>query len=295
MPSGSATAWTNGCSASCAFPHECGLRLLAAPVDAVEAQDVDEEGIARLVTLARRTFRFVVIDTFPLLDNILLSLLDVSDRLFVVLQGTVPDVVGTARFLEVLDRLGVAASRRRVVLNRNYPPHAGRLTAHDVEDRLGVAGRPRASLPEGAPRRAERGAALRTPTPLALRVRAGAPAAGGRDRRGCARGGFGAAMTERPDQGPLRDVFRRRGGRAAVFDAESGDGKKRERARPSGDTLALKQALQERLLDEVDRQAAGGATEERIVELARQFIEDVLESEDLPLNERESDAASPTS
>ncbi|MCG8590362.1 MAG: AAA family ATPase [Proteobacteria bacterium] len=119
-------------------PHECGLRLLAAPLDAVEAQDVDEESIARLVTLARRTFRFVVIDTFPLLDNILLSILDVSDRLYVVLQGTVPDVIGTSRFLEVLDRLGASGTRRRVVLNRNYPPHAGRLAASDVEDRLEV-------------------------------------------------------------------------------------------------------------------------------------------------------------
>ncbi len=118
--------------------HECGLRLLAAPVDAVEAQDIDEEGIARLVTLARRTFRYVVIDTFPLLDNILVSILDVSDRLYVTLQGTVPDVVGTARFLEVLERLGVSGQRRRVVLNRNYPAHAGRLTAADVEERLGA-------------------------------------------------------------------------------------------------------------------------------------------------------------
>ncbi len=118
--------------------HDCGLRLLAAPPNAVEAQDVDEDGIARVVTLARRAFRFVVIDTFPLLDNILLGILDLSDRLYVVLQGTVPDVVGTARFIEVLDRLGVAPSRRQVVLNRNYPGHAGRLSRGDIEERLGV-------------------------------------------------------------------------------------------------------------------------------------------------------------
>ncbi len=118
--------------------HACGLRLLAAPIDAVDAQDVDEDGIARLLTLARRCFRFVVIDTLPLLDNLLVGVVDGADRLYVVLQGTVPDVIGAARYLQIFDRLGVPEQRRRVVLNRTYPGHAGRLSTVDVEERLGL-------------------------------------------------------------------------------------------------------------------------------------------------------------
>ncbi len=95
-------------------------------------------------------------------------------------------------------------------------------------------------------------------------------------------------MTDRSSDGPLRDLFRRRGGRVAALETPDADARQREKLRSSvGDTLALKQALQERLLDEIDRQAAGGETEERVVEFARQFIEDVLVSEELPLNERE--------
>jgi len=120
-----------------AVRHPCGVRLLAAPQDAMEASDVDDESLARILSLARRVFRFVVVDTFPLLDSTVMTVLDASDLGYVVLQGTVPDVIGTGRFLGVLDRLGVAASRRRVVLNRNYPNHPGRLSTADVEDRLG--------------------------------------------------------------------------------------------------------------------------------------------------------------
>jgi len=117
--------------------HGCGVRLLAAPEDAMEASDVDDESLARILNLARRSFRFVVIDTFPLLDSTVMTILDASDLAYVVLQGTVPDVIGTARYLGVLDRLGMTTLRRRVILNRNYPRHAGRLSLGDIERRLG--------------------------------------------------------------------------------------------------------------------------------------------------------------
>ncbi len=118
--------------------HGCGLRLLAAPQDAMEASDVDDESLARILNLARRRFRFTIVDTFPLLDATVMTILDASDLAYVVLQGTVPDVIGTAHFLSVLDRIGVSPQRRSIVLNRNYPNHPGRLSTADVEDRLGV-------------------------------------------------------------------------------------------------------------------------------------------------------------
>jgi len=120
-----------------AVRHACGLRLLAAPQDAMEASEVDDESLVRILNLARRRFRFTIVDTFPLLDATVMTILDALDWSYVVLQGTVPDVIGTAHFLGVLDRLGVTGPRRRVVLNRNYPNHPGRLATADVEERLG--------------------------------------------------------------------------------------------------------------------------------------------------------------
>lgn len=117
--------------------HACGLRLLAAPHDAMEASEVDDESFTRILNLARRTCRYVIIDTFPLIDDIVMTTLDATDLIYVVMQGTVPDAIGTASYLAVLDRLGVPRAKRRVILNRNYPNYAGRLSAEDVEERLG--------------------------------------------------------------------------------------------------------------------------------------------------------------
>jgi len=117
--------------------HDCGLQLLAAPADAVQAAEVDEASFARILNLARRVFDYVVVDTFPMVDSLVITTLDVSDLVFVLMQGTVPNVVGASRFLPVLDGLGVPRERQRVVLNQNHPNFSGKLSAVDIEGRLG--------------------------------------------------------------------------------------------------------------------------------------------------------------
>ena len=121
-----------------AEPHpQSGLRVLAAPRDAIDASEVDDQAIARVLGLARRAFRFVVVDTLPIVDGVMLTILDLADRVYLVNQGTVPDVIGAARLLEVLDEIGVQADRRRIVLNRTMPRFPGRLLASEVSARLG--------------------------------------------------------------------------------------------------------------------------------------------------------------
>ena len=116
--------------------HSSGVHLLAAPKDALEAAEVDDASFARVLNVARRSFDYIVVDTFPVLDSLVLSLLDVSDTVFVVSQGTVPSVVGTVRFLSVLDAVGLPVERQRLVLNQNYSRFAGSLTAADIQQRL---------------------------------------------------------------------------------------------------------------------------------------------------------------
>jgi len=116
--------------------HPSGLRLLAAPADALEGSEVNDEAIARILNLARRAFTYVIVDTFPILDNVLMTILDVADVAFVVVQGTAPAVAGIARLLPVLDGLGVPASQQRLVLSYNYEPFVGNLRPGDIADRL---------------------------------------------------------------------------------------------------------------------------------------------------------------
>jgi pilus assembly protein CpaE len=116
--------------------HGSGLRLLAAPADALEASEVNDEAVARIVNMARRSFEYVIVDTFPILDSVLMTILDVADLDFVVVQGMAPAVAAIARFLPVLEGLGVPQSRQRLVLNYNYKPFLGNLQPIDIADRL---------------------------------------------------------------------------------------------------------------------------------------------------------------
>ena len=117
-------------------PHESGLRVLAAPPNAVEAATVDERTLARILAVARKTFDHVVVDTFPQIDGVTISVLDVADRVFVILNDFVPAVLGTADLLTVIERLGVAPERVRVVLNHSHTKFRGQLRPEDIADRI---------------------------------------------------------------------------------------------------------------------------------------------------------------
>jgi pilus assembly protein CpaE len=116
--------------------HGSGLRLLAAPTDALEGAEVDDEAIARIVNMARRSFKYVIVDTFPMLDNVLMTILDITDVALVVVQATAPAVAGAARLLPVLEGLGLSPTRQRIVLNYNYKSFLGDLKPTDIADRL---------------------------------------------------------------------------------------------------------------------------------------------------------------
>src|SRR5689334_10260612 len=116
--------------------HGSGLRLLAAPTDALEGAEVDDEAIARIVNMARRSFKYVIVDTFPMLDNVLMTILDITDMALIVVQATAPAVAGAARLLPVLEGLGLPPTRQRIVLNYNYKTFLGDLKPTDIADRL---------------------------------------------------------------------------------------------------------------------------------------------------------------
>lgn len=115
--------------------HPSGLHLLAAPNDAVIAAEIDDAIVTQVMTLARRAYDYVIIDTFPLFDRIVMAVLDVADRVYLVLENTVPTVLSGVKYVELLDGLGVERERQRVVLNRNLTG-AGNPSQADIAARL---------------------------------------------------------------------------------------------------------------------------------------------------------------
>ncbi|HND52874.1 MAG TPA: AAA family ATPase [Pirellulaceae bacterium] len=116
-------------------PHDCGLALLAAPRDAVEAAEIDDDDVARLIGIARRRYDFVILDTFPMFDRVTVAILDLSDMAYLVLEAVVPTVLGAIRLLELLDSLAHPPERRRILLNR-FAKVSGGLSPTDVAQRL---------------------------------------------------------------------------------------------------------------------------------------------------------------
>lgn len=119
-----------------AIEHDSGLHMLAAPNDAIAAMDVDDTLLARIITLARRTYDYVVIDTFPMFDRVVVAALDLSDRAFIVVENVVPTLLGAVGLLEVLQRIGFPEERQSIIVNRQQRV-AGSLSLPDVAQRFG--------------------------------------------------------------------------------------------------------------------------------------------------------------
>lgn len=119
-----------------AIPHSSGLELLAAPPDAVSAIEIDEQLMSRVLNLARRTYRYVIIDTFPLFDGVVMSVLDTADLAYIVLDNVVPTVLSIRSLLELLDELGHPQQRQRVAVNR-MTSVTGHPSQRDIETTIG--------------------------------------------------------------------------------------------------------------------------------------------------------------
>ncbi|TWT58860.1 Chromosome partitioning protein ParA [Thalassoglobus neptunius] len=101
-----------------ATPHACGLDLLAAPPDALSATEIDDELLTRVLNLARRTYEYVIVDTFPMFDRIVMSVTDAADLSYIVLDNVVPTVLSIVQLMSLLDDVGYPTERRRVAVNR---------------------------------------------------------------------------------------------------------------------------------------------------------------------------------
>jgi pilus assembly protein CpaE len=112
------------------------LRLLATPDDVTRAARLTEEGLTNVLAAVRERYRYVVVDTFPLVNSVNLAVIDLADRLILVVEATVPTLRETRRFLELLGRAEVDLDRVHVVVNR-YAGGAGSVALDLVEKTLG--------------------------------------------------------------------------------------------------------------------------------------------------------------
>ncbi len=97
--------------------HNSGVSLLLRPSTPAMSERIDIESVSRVLYAYKALFDFVIVDTFPALNELNHRILDASDRIIVVTTPEISSVYSTYRFLEVAESLG-HAHKVLVVLNR---------------------------------------------------------------------------------------------------------------------------------------------------------------------------------
>lgn len=104
--------------ASYITPHSKNLSLLAAPIKAESAEDIEPKHIYEIMELLRQRYDNVIIDTPHNFDSATISALDHADQILVVLTLEIHAIRSTRRALEIFDRLGYPRKKVRLVVNR---------------------------------------------------------------------------------------------------------------------------------------------------------------------------------
>ncbi|HUR88788.1 MAG TPA: AAA family ATPase [Ramlibacter sp.] len=95
-----------------------GLSVLAAPEDMAQALDVRPEHIDAILDVAVAQYDFVLLDVPRVMDPVATRGLDRADRVYVVMQSSLPHVRNAARLLHVFRSLGYPPDKANIVLNR---------------------------------------------------------------------------------------------------------------------------------------------------------------------------------
>jgi pilus assembly protein CpaE len=92
--------------------HSKNVSLLAAPIKAESAEDIEPRHVYEVMELLRERFDQTIIDA------VTISALDHADQILVVLTLEIHAIRATRRALEIFDRLGYPRKKIRLVVNR---------------------------------------------------------------------------------------------------------------------------------------------------------------------------------
>lgn len=103
---------------ACMTTHKGGFDVLAAPRDPIAADAVTPDRVAQILLALRQRYDFVIIDTPPSLNEVVLSSFDISEHLIVLATLDVPSVNNMRVFLSTLERLKIPTDGLHLVLNK---------------------------------------------------------------------------------------------------------------------------------------------------------------------------------
>jgi pilus assembly protein CpaE len=98
--------------------HTSGIRVLSAPLEPSLADEVSTQVVVKTIGMLKRMFDYVVIDTAPFLDEPVLSILERSDTVLLVVDMDLPAVKNAKLALDTLKLIKFPFEKIKLVLNR---------------------------------------------------------------------------------------------------------------------------------------------------------------------------------
>lgn len=116
--------------------HATGLHFLAAPTEPEESTSIHGEHVHRILELAVSLYDNILIDcTSMYVDECTAEAFQASQRIFVLVDQSVPAVRNAARLIQLIKKLGIDGEKIEVVLNRFIKDAVPSL--HDIEKTIG--------------------------------------------------------------------------------------------------------------------------------------------------------------
>ena len=94
------------------------LHVLAAPELPYPNEELTPETLQNIITLARSEYDFVILDVGRTLDPTSVKALDMAERIYLVMQLSLPAIQNVKRIATVFQGLGYAPDKLNVVVNR---------------------------------------------------------------------------------------------------------------------------------------------------------------------------------
>lgn len=114
--------------------HSSGVKALLAPPRPELAEEITAAQFKAVLESLRRDFGYVIVDTPVALNDIVLSIFDISDRIVLLATPDIPALYNMRLFFEIIGALDYPEDKTLLVLNR-VDKRVG-ITAADIEESL---------------------------------------------------------------------------------------------------------------------------------------------------------------
>lgn len=119
------------------IPHSSGVKALLAPPRPEVADTVTPSLISDVLEQLRTMFDVIIVDTGSILDDVVLNVLDISDKIIVVTTPEIPAIKDAKLFFEVTEALEY--ERKRIMFVLNKADKRINIRAEDIEANIKYA------------------------------------------------------------------------------------------------------------------------------------------------------------